>query len=130
VPPIPAVTGFLELRTAKKSADRKKSFGRKGAREFQDENSREFQNRSSNPEERLDTGKAAWDKALENYQLPVMVTKEFSLASCSVPENRTILCVGTGCRSPLAMTALFGFCTHALCACICRNNEDPLSLKG
>jgi hypothetical protein len=40
-----------------------------------------------------------------------MVTKEFPLASvsCSVPENRTMLCVGTGCRSPLAMTALFGF---------------------
>jgi hypothetical protein len=41
----------------------------------------EFQNRSSNPEPRLDTGKAAWDKASENYQLPVMVTKEFFLAS-------------------------------------------------
>jgi len=45
----------------------------------------EFQNRSSNPEERLDTGKAAWDKASENYQLPVMVTKHFFLASCSAP---------------------------------------------
>jgi hypothetical protein len=76
VPPIPAVTGFLDVLK---------------------------------PEEMLDTGKAAWDKATENNQLPVMVTKEFSLASCSVPENRTILCVGTRCRSPLAMTALFGF---------------------
>ena len=34
----------------------------------------------TNPEERLDTGKAPWDKASENYQLPVMVTKEFPLA--------------------------------------------------
>src|SRR5271163_3293941 len=31
--------------------------------------------------QRRDTGKAAWDKASENYQLPVMVTKEFPLAS-------------------------------------------------
>ena len=69
---------------------------------------------------RLDTGKAAWDKASENYQLPVMVTKDFFLASCSVPKNVLFSCVGTGCRSPLAMTALFGFAPFVLCACICR----------